>query len=78
MTNTIPSLDAIGEIAIKHLKTSELIEMIARAEINKKYDFSPHGNSGSFHKDKFFPVLPSRCGFYKVLLAVGIVTAVKE
>lgn len=55
MTNTIPSLETIGEIAVKHLKTSELIEMIARAEINQQYDFSTAGIVAAFTKTNAFP-----------------------
>lgn len=68
MTNTIPSLEAIGEIAIKHLKTSELIEMIARAEINKKYDFSPTGIVAAFTKTNSFPFSRPDVDFIKACL----------
>lgn len=68
MTNTIPSLETIGEIAIKHLKTSELIEMIARAEINEKYDFSPTGIVAAFTKTNSFPFSRPDVDFIKACL----------
>lgn len=66
--NTIPSLEAIGEIAIKHLKTSELIEMIARAEINSSYDFNSAGLVAAFTKTNAFPFSRSDVDFIKSCL----------
>lgn len=41
MTTTTPCLETIGKIAVKHMKTSELIETLAKAEIKGNYTFTP-------------------------------------
>lgn len=78
MTNTIPSLETIGEIAIKHLKTSELIEMIARAEINSSYDFSPAGIVAAFTRTNSFQFSRSDVDFIKSCLQSEALQQSKE
>lgn len=77
MTNTIPSLEAIGEIAVKHLKTSELIEMIARTEINEKCDFSPAGIVAAFTKTISFPFSRPDVDFIKSCLQSEVLQQAK-
>lgn len=78
MTNTIPSLETIGEIAIKQLKTSELIEMIAREEINSSYDFSPAEIVRAFTETNSFQFSRSDVDFIKACLQSEALQQSKE
>ena len=71
-TNTIPSLETIEETAIKHLKTSELIEM------NSSYDFSPAGIVAAFTKTNSFPFSRSDVDFIKSCLQSEALQQSKE
>lgn len=68
MINTIPSLESIRKIAIKHLKTSELIEKIAKTEISTNYIFSPAGLVMAFTETNAFPLSRPDVDFIKSCL----------
>ena len=68
MTNTVPSIETIGKIAIKHLKTSELIERIARTEIEINYIFSTAGLMMAFTETNTFPFSQNDVAFIKACL----------
>lgn len=76
--NTIPPLETIAEIAIKHLKTSELIEKIAKAEINAKYTFSPAGLVMAFTETNAFPFSRPDVDFIKSCLQSATLQQSKE
>lgn len=77
--NTIPpSLETIAEIAIKHLKTSELIEKVAKAEINANYIFSPAGLVMAFTETNAFPFSRTDVDFIKSCLQSETLQQSKE
>lgn len=78
MVNTIPSLEAIGKIAIKHLKTSELIERIARTEIDIDYIFSSAGIVMAFTETNSFQFARPDVDFIKSCLQSEALQQSKE
>lgn len=78
MTNTIPTIESIAEITIKHLKTSELIEKIAKAEINANYTFSPARLVMAFTETNAFPFSRPDVDFIKSCLQSEILQQSKE
>lgn len=76
--NTISSLETIAEIAIKHLKTSELIKKIAKAEINANYIFSPAGLVMAFTETNAFPFSRPDVDFIKSCLRSEALQQSKE
>lgn len=67
MTETT-TFETIGKIAIKHLKTSDLIEMLAKAEIKENNTFSPAEIVKAFTKTSSFPFSRPDVDFIKACL----------
>lgn len=78
MINTITSLESIGKIAIKHLKTSKLIEKIAKTEISTNYIFSPIGLVMAFTETNAFPFSRPDVDFIKSCLQSEILQQSKK
>ena len=78
MTNTIPPIETIAEIAIKHLKTSELIERIAKTEMEINYIFSPAGIIMAFTETNAFPFSRPDVNFIKACLQSEALQQSKE
>lgn len=51
----VKTIEAIGKIAVKHMKTSELIETLAKAELKEDYTFTPAEIVRAFTETNSFP-----------------------
>lgn len=78
MTKTSLSLEAIGKIAVKHLKTGELIETLAKAELKENYIFTPAEIVRAFTQTNSFPFSRPDVDFIKSCLQSEALQQSKE
>lgn len=68
MTKTLPPLEAIGKIAVKHMKTVELIEALAKAELEENYIFTSAEIVRAFTETNTFPFSRPDLNYIKACL----------